>query len=83
MKAPTFYVPSTEIFVDFILRGFCYGAIPHQQSRPLTAAGKLIDLAPSCKVTIDLYFHFWNLKSAVMENFSREFIARAKKILQS
>jgi LysR family transcriptional regulator (chromosome initiation inhibitor) len=82
VKAPTFYVPSTEIFVDFILRGFCYGAIPHQQSKPLTAAGKLIDLAPSCKVTIDLYFHFWNLKSEVMENFSREFIARTKKILQ-
>lgn len=79
---PTFYVPSTEIFVDFIMRNLCYGVIPHHQSKSHLSAGKLIDLAPTFKISIDLYYHFWNLKSAVMDNFSREFIARSKRTLQ-
>ncbi|MGB3212688.1 MAG: hypothetical protein WBB19_18445 [Desulforhopalus sp.] len=79
---PTFYVPSTEIFVDFILKGFCYGLIPYHQSQPLTASGELIDLAPDHKINIDLYFHYWNLRSPVIKNFSREFIARSKSVLK-
>jgi LysR family transcriptional regulator (chromosome initiation inhibitor) len=79
---PTFYVPSTEIFVDFILRSLCYGVIPHHQSKSLSDAGKLVDLAPSCKITIDLYYHFWNLNSATMVNFTRSFITGSKKALQ-
>jgi hypothetical protein len=41
-----------------------------------------VDLAPSCKITIDLYYHFWNLKSATMVNFTRSFITGSKKALQ-
>ncbi len=79
---PTFYVPSTEVFVAFVLRSLCYGVIPHHQSKSLLHSGALIDLAPDCKVTIDLYYHYWNLKSAAMVHFTREFIAASKKALR-
>lgn len=78
---PTFYVPSSEKFVDCVLRSLCYGIIPAQQSKPLSGNGLLIDLAPASKIEIDLYFHCWNLKSKTLEIFTREFIARARQLL--
>lgn len=79
---PTFYVPSSEKFVDCVLQSLCYGVIPSQQSKPLCSRGLLVDLAPACKIEIDLYYHCWNLKSKTIENFTREFIAKARQILQ-
>ncbi len=78
---PTFYVPSSETFVDCILRGLCYGTVPALQSRPLSDGGLLVDLAPACKIDIDLYFHCWNLKSKTLETFTREFVAGARQLL--
>ena len=78
---PTFYVPSSEKFVEFILKSLCYGIIPGQQSKPLCKNGLLVDLAPACKVEIELYYHCWNLKSKTIEIFNREFLPKARKIL--
>lgn len=78
---PTFYIPSSEKFVDWILKSLCYGTLPAQQSGSLCGEGRLIDLAPSAKVEVELYFHCWNLKSKTIENFSRQFIGRARELL--
>lgn len=80
---PTFYVPSSEKIVDCVLRSLCYGAIPGLQSKSLCREGLLIDLAPACKVEIELYYHCWNLKSKTIENFTRQFIAKAREILRA
>ena len=79
---PTFYIPSSEKFVECILRNLCYGVIPAQQSRPLRGSGLLVDLAPACKIGVDLYYHCWNLKSKTIEIFTGEFIAKARQLLQ-
>lgn len=79
---PTFYVPSSEKFVDCVLRSLCYGTIPGQQSQALCREGHLIDLAPSYKVEVELYYHCWNLKSKTIENFTGRFIAKARDILR-
>ncbi len=78
---PIFYVPSSEKIVDCILRNLCYGALPAQQSKPLCRQGLLVDLAPTCKIEVELYYHCWNLRSQIIEDFTRQFIAKARKIL--
>lgn len=80
---PTFYVPSSEKLVDCVLRSLCYGAIPGQQSQALCRQGALLDLAPECKVEVGLYYHCWNLKSKTIEDFSTQFVAKARKILRT
>ena len=79
---PTFFVPSSEKFVDCILRNLCYGLIPEQQSKALYNTGQLIDLAPSTKLPLFLYYHHWNLQSRTMGIFTRKFLAAAATILR-
>jgi LysR family transcriptional regulator (chromosome initiation inhibitor) len=78
---PTFFLPSTEIYCLFIVEGKCYGILPEQQSNVLEAAGRIINLSPGHWLNVDLYWHSWNLKSTLMERFSRHFIAGSRKIL--
>ncbi len=78
----TFFIPSTEIYGLFVTKGFCYGIIPDQQSKPLENEGKIINLSPQHSVDVDLYWHSWNLKSEIIETFNLHFIRNAKQILQ-
>ncbi|MFH0783289.1 MAG: LysR family transcriptional regulator ArgP [Pseudomonadota bacterium] len=78
---PTFYLPSTEAYGLFVSESRCYGLLPEQQSRPLEASGKIINLSPEHSVDVELHWHSWNLKSALMERFNRHFISRSKQLL--
>ena len=78
---PVHYIPSSDRFVDFVALGFAYGVIPDQQSVPLVRAGKLINLVPSCKIPVELYWHCWNLKSRVLEKFTRNLVRQARMML--
>jgi LysR family transcriptional regulator (chromosome initiation inhibitor) len=78
---PTFFLPSTEIYGLFVAEGKCYGILPEQQSSKLEASGRIINLSPDHWVDVDLYWHSWTLKSALMERFNRHFIASSQRIL--
>jgi len=78
---PTHYLPSSEKFADFISSGFAYGMLPDQHSRPLLKAGKIIDLAPGCKVAVKLYWHCWNLESRLLKKLSRTLADKAVGLL--
>lgn len=77
------YLPSSEKFVEFIAGGLACGMLPNQQCAPLLASGALTELAPACPVTVDLYWHCWNLKSQLLQQFSTALIAGARPLLQS
>jgi LysR family transcriptional regulator (chromosome initiation inhibitor) len=79
---PTFFIPSTEIYGLFVSEGKCYGIIPEQQSHELEATGKIINLKPDCQIEVELFWHCWNLKSTLMENFNRNLLLQIKKILR-
>ena len=79
---PIHYLPSTEKFPEFITLGFAYGLLPHQQSEPLLAAGRIVELAPSCKIPVKLYWHCWNLKSDILEKLTRTLVNRAPNLLK-
>lgn len=78
---PTFFLPSTEIYGLFVTKGQCYGILPEQQSSRLEAGCRIINLSPDHWLEIELYWHSWNLKSDLMERFSRRFVACAQRIL--
>ena len=73
VEAPTFFIPSSEMFVEFIRKGLCYGVLPEQQSRMLQAQGEIVNLAPGHSVQVDLYWHCWNLRSVILETFTKRF----------
>ncbi len=79
---PTHYVPSVDKFADFIALGLAYGMLPDQQSMPLVSTGKIVDLSPDCHVSVELYWHCWNLKSDLLEKLTQHLIRKAKTFLE-
>lgn len=79
--APTFFVPSSETFVDFIRTGSCYGLVPQLQANRLLATGELIEVAPGFRLDVHLFWHCWNLRSELLEGFTDQLSAGAAKIL--
>ena len=64
---PFHRVPSSEAFVDMIVRGYGWGMVPEQQVSNLLSSGKLRELAPARPVDVPLYWHSWNMSSAVIQ----------------
>ena len=79
---PAHYLPSSEQFVSFIQAGLGYGMLPDQQSKECLKTGVLVDLAPSHMVPVHLYWHCWNLSSALLERFTRHLVREARRILK-
>jgi LysR family transcriptional regulator (chromosome initiation inhibitor) len=78
---PTFFVPSSEMLVQFIREGLCYGVLPEQQSRSLRECGELIDLAPGSYVGVELFWHCWNLRSELLESFTARLTNEVARLL--
>lgn len=74
--APTSYphhqIPSTESYLDFILRGLAWGIVPQLQCREHLKQGRLIKLDPKHPITVDLYWHTWSLQPELMRRFSQQ-----------
>ncbi len=79
---PTFFIPSTEAYGRFVSEGKCYGILPEQQSQELEASGKIINLKPDSCIEVELFWHCWNLKSSLMENFNRSLLLKIRAILR-
>lgn len=80
-SGPTFFVPSTESFCDFVKSGLCYGLLPQQQAENLLKKGEVVDLAPGHRVSVELFWHCWNLRSAILESFTAQLLTGAKDVL--
>lgn len=74
---PVHYVPSSEKFFQMVADGFAYGMIPDLQGLDLIRSGRLMEPAPSCPVKVNLYWHRWNLKSKLLDEFSRAIVKNA------
>ena len=80
-QLPIHYVPSIKTYADFILAGLAYGLLPDQECEPHIKSGVLLNLAPQKPVQIKLYWHCWNLKSRLLEEFTQQLVSNAKKLL--
>ena len=74
--APTSYpfhqIPSTESYLDFILRGLAWGIVPELQCQTHLTSGTLIKLDPKRPITVDLYWHTWTLQPELLKGFSQQ-----------
>lgn len=77
---PCFYLPSSELFLDFIKSGLGYGALPEQQSRGPLERGEIHELAPQHREMVSLYWHCWNLDSSLLRRLTGELISGFKRL---
>lgn len=80
---PFFFVPSSEMYCRFVAESVCYGILPHMQSKLLEAAGEIINLTPSHCLHVELYWHCWNLRSAMMERFHRQLLTGSRRLMEN
>jgi LysR family transcriptional regulator (chromosome initiation inhibitor) len=80
---PVTYVPSSETFVDFIAMGLGYGVVPLAQGGHLMEKGILIPLIDGLTIDIRLFWHCWNLKSPLIESFTRALLHQGSKNLDA
>ena len=76
------YVPSSEGQVRAVLAGWGAGVVPELLARAALADGRLVDLAPGRWLPIQLYWHCWNLESAVLDALTAALKAAARGALQ-
>jgi LysR family transcriptional regulator (chromosome initiation inhibitor) len=75
------FVPSSEGQVRALLAGWGASVVPELLVRPLLASGQLINLASSQVLPVNLYWHCWNLDSAVLNTLTTAIIAAAAQAL--
>src|SRR5450830_789025 len=61
------YVPSSEGQVSAVLAGWGVSVVPELQVREHLQSGRLVDIAPGHVLLVKLYWHCWNLDSAVLD----------------
>lgn len=77
------FVPSSEGQVRAVLDGWGASVVPELLARPMLEDGRLINLAPASALQISLYWHCWNLDSAVLNSLTSAVIAEAGRSLKT
>ncbi|MFT3847479.1 MAG: LysR family transcriptional regulator ArgP [Propionivibrio sp.] len=77
------FVPSSEGQVRAVLDGWGASVVPELLARPMLEDGRLINLVPASALQISLYWHCWNLDSAVLNSLTSAVIAEAGRSLKT
>jgi LysR family transcriptional regulator (chromosome initiation inhibitor) len=75
------YVPSSEGQLRAVLSGWGASVLPELKVREHVQAGRLVDLAPGQTLPVTLYWHCWNLDSAVLDALTQALKAAASAVL--
>ncbi|WP_081074314.1 HTH-type transcriptional regulator ArgP [Burkholderia multivorans] len=75
------YFPSPSALLAAIEKGVGYGLVPCVQAKSLIDAGKLIRLAPSHKVEVNLYWHHWETAPSNAQAISEVVVRHARQAL--
>jgi len=75
------YVPSSEGQVKAVRAGWGVSVLPELQVAEHLRTGSLINLMPECSLPVALYWHCWNLESAVLDALTRALQTAAAQAL--
>jgi LysR family transcriptional regulator (chromosome initiation inhibitor) len=75
------FVPSSEGQVRAALAGWGATVVPQQMVQPYLEAGTLVNVALQSTLEVNLYWHCWNLQSAVIDRLTRAVMAAAQQSL--
>lgn len=64
------FVPSSEGQVRAVLAGWGVSVVPELLVRGLLAQGTLVEVSPGTRVPVQLYWHCWNLESALLDQLT-------------
>lgn len=78
-----FFVPSSEGQVRAVLAGWGVSVVPELLVRGLLAQGELLNVLPHTKVPVQLYWHCWNLESAVLDQLTNALADAARGALSA
>lgn len=76
---PIQYVPSSEKFLTMIENDLVYGVVPLMQYSESQKKDQLIDLT-GMKLSIDLYWHQWNLRSSLLDDLTKSLVEGCRRI---
>lgn len=77
------FVPSSEGQVRTALAGWGASVVPELLVRGLVEQGALVDVAPGTRVPVQLYWHCWNLESALLDQLSAALTGAARQALDA
>jgi LysR family transcriptional regulator (chromosome initiation inhibitor) len=77
------FVPSSEGQVRAVLAGWGVSVVPELLTRGLIEQGQLVNVAPRHRIAVQLYWHCWNLESAVLDQLTAALTGAARKVLQA
>ncbi|WP_312836094.1 LysR family transcriptional regulator ArgP [Comamonas sp.] len=72
------YVPNSEAQVRAVAAGWGVGVVPELLARPYLADGRLVNVAEAQVLRVDLFWHCWNLQSALLSALSDAMVHSAK-----
>ena len=75
------FVPSSEGQVRAVLAGWGVSVVPELLVQGLIAQGELVNVAPQARVPVQLYWHCWNLESAVLDQLTAALAQAARSAL--
>jgi LysR family transcriptional regulator (chromosome initiation inhibitor) len=75
------YLPSPTALLDGICAGLGYAMAPGLRIAPLLETGQLVELTPSCKVSVPLYWHHWQMELPLAQAMTQTITAHARKML--
>jgi LysR family transcriptional regulator, chromosome initiation inhibitor len=75
------FVPSSEAQVRAVLAGWGASVVPALLAQPLIDAGRLVNMAPTHRLAVQLYWHCWNLESDVLDSLSAALTAAGQRWL--
>jgi LysR family transcriptional regulator, chromosome initiation inhibitor len=77
------FVPSSEGQVRAVLAGWGVSVVPELLVRGLLAQGALVDASPGTRVPVQLYWHCWNLESALLDQLTTALREAARATLSA
>jgi LysR family transcriptional regulator, chromosome initiation inhibitor len=81
VETPTHWLPSTQAFVDAGLHGIGWGMNPLALVQPHLDAGRLVDLAPGCRVDVPLHWQCSRLAAPVLLRLTDAVLQEARAVL--
>lgn len=79
---PIHFIPSSEGFVEGIVRGLGYGVAPSMQIKEQLKTGLLVPILKGRELKIPLYFHYLRRESKLQMQFRTEFCRNASTLLR-
>jgi LysR family transcriptional regulator (chromosome initiation inhibitor) len=75
------FVPSAEGQMRAVAAGWAVGVVPELLARGALADGSMVDLAPGRALSIELFWHCWNLESELLDALTAALTGAAAQAL--